>query len=39
MRDGYVVIENENIDFANEMIRLILCKILGLKDIYDRTNE
>ena len=34
MRDGYIVIENNNIEFANEMMRLILCKILDLNDIY-----
>jgi hypothetical protein len=38
MRDGYVVIENSNIEFANEMIRLILCKILDLKDLILNTN-
>ena len=38
MRDGYVVIENSNIEFANEMIRLILCKILDLKDLCLNTN-
>jgi hypothetical protein len=39
MRDGYVVIENEKIDFANEIIRLIFCKLLGLKDLYENIND
>lgn len=34
MRDGYIVIENNNIEFANEMMRLILCKILDLNDLF-----
>jgi hypothetical protein len=39
MRDGYIVIENNNIEFANEMMRLILCKILNLKDLFENKNQ